>query len=401
MSGPFSSDEMQWLHKAISPYIPAPAAMFLGGSRGGFSGQPVSSSDNDVIIMAAHVPQPASLTLQSPVSGNMFDLILRDPDSLAYEIEGARKGGNGTLLHICAHSQVLLDENGMGTKVQRRAQQLHAEGPYALALPSLKAEVAERLIDIKMIEHECDSDVRNMAAQSLTHRFGHLALRAQKHWTANGKVLARDLARHLPEFKAKTEAAGMEFACGNSAPLKAVAQDIIDLHVAGTPAVSLSQTYNLPARPNLAEVYTYSRLSSTALHAYLESDKPSVRAAAQDWVHYYFNLTAGAVDPERLSRPHGEYRYALARYGNMLMDMACLATEVDPQSRRLNQRIHLLKLFGLGVVEAMDAAQEGKPEALHKAANKLLNRIVPQPHERQPRPMPQNYRLPAENLGLI
>lgn len=398
-----SKAELGWVHKVVQPYMPAPAVMFLGGSRGGLAGQQaLKSSDYDILLLADKVEQPLSLTLQSP-AGNKFDLILRDPDTLAYDVESARNGGNGTLLHLCAFSHVLQDTKGMGAHIQQQAQRIFAAGPRPVTLESLDEELMTGFEDVKRFNENAARKEAHapVTALTLTHRFGRMALRANRQWTANGKVTARFLGAHLPEFKTKLEEAAADLYSEYPEKMERLVFGIPDLHKAGADAVPLVRKYEHPAQPSVAEAYHYGRLSTTALNDYLQSGQPVVKEAAQDWVHYKFNLTASAVDAERFARPNGEYGYALGRHVGQAMEVACLSREIDPASRTLAERLSMLGNFAPDFMKAVPAAQAGNPAALHAAGEGLLRLVVPEPKPFAPRPMPATHRLSAREIGLI
>lgn len=405
MTCPFSNAELRWLHQQVEPYMPKPEAMLLGGSRGGKAGQQaLKSSDYDILMLSAHIDQPVSLTLNNPQTGNKFDIILRDPDTLAYEVESARNGGNGTLLHLCAFSHIVYDLSGMAAAIQPNALRLYKQGPLPVTQESVAAELDDSLRDVERLGQQKNSGQFAIAAISLTHRFGRLALRANRHWVANGKVIARFLDQHLPEFKQTLEAAAGQVSRGNVGPFwDIVTSSLPAVYQGGENAVPVQRQYAFPHNPDVAEVYHYGRLSNDALRHYLQPDEhpPAVTRAAQDWVHYMFNLTSSAVDRERYARPNGEYRYALGRYLNQLMDTACLARDYDPSQCTLEDKASLLAIDAHDVVTALPIAWAGRPQLLHDVAQYVLADIVARPEPFQPRLVPRHLRLDAHKVGLI
>lgn len=407
--------DIAWIHHVTRSYMPYPLAMMLGGSRGGKAGQQaLASSDYDILMLTDYLTKPVSLTMTSPYSGNKFDIILRDPDSLAYEAENARNGGNGTLLHLCAFSQIVYDRIGLAALIQPKALQLYKQGPKPITQESFAQELADSRQDIKDLGRERDPNRFSLAAISLTHRFGRLALRANRHWVANGKVIARFLDTNLPDFKHDLADAAARATPGNVIGLRHIlTHHLPALHVQGVDAVPLHREHNdYPVNASIADVYHHGRLSNAALLQYLYPDQQKntrlidieselVPAAARDWVHYMFNLTASAVDAERYARGNGEYQFALGRYLNQITDTACLARYVNPSRQNLRDRISLLAQDAPAVLEAIPAAWQGNPAALHKAAKVVLADIIGKPEAFQPRPVPPHLRCRAENVGLI
>lgn len=394
-----------------APYMPFPAAMLLGGSRGGQAGQvPLSSSDHDVLLLAEWIRQPVSLTLESPYSGGKFDIILRDPETLAHDVEAARQGGNATLLHLCGYSQIIHDRDNLGGSLQQNARRLYQQGPHPITGESLREEIAESCKDLRELQDEPNHDVFAAAALSLTHRFGRLALRAARCWTANGKVVARFLDRDLPGLRDKLEAASHQMTPGNTGAMQDfVERELPRLYRGGEDGVPLHQVHSYPERPSVAEVYHYGRMSSIALCDYLafghsmyrEAGVRPLAEAAQDWVRYMFNLTSSAVTPERYGRTNGEYRYALARHVGQLADMTCLARDYGPERYPLLDRLNLMAEDAPDVLAALPSALRGEPERLHQAAWPVLESVAPGFQDFQPRLSPVHLRRNAHEVGLV
>lgn len=396
MSEIFPAEELSWMRRAAAPYLESPVAIFWGGSRGGKVGAaPLKSSDNDILMIGEKISQPVSLTLHSPVTGHKADIIIRDYDTFAYDCQAARTGGNASLLNICAFSHILHDQGGQAQSLQQNVIVHYNAGPYPIRRESLQRELADSRRDLDEVAamHGVEQQAGIL---SLTHRFGWLTMRANRQWVARGKVLARYLGDKLPGHKEKLDAAF------NVQALSRFLLGIPDVHQDGADAIDLHRQGNFPRGAiGRADTYHFARFSSRAMGLYLRSPHAPVRGAAEDWAHYMHTLTGGAVDAERATRPNNEYRYALARHVNQLMDLACFASLKTPDDCRLHERISLLGRQAPDVLAALPAALSGQPERLHEAGDSLLGKVVGEIRPLQARLSPNNLRVDVRKLGLI
>lgn len=403
MQSAIPPQDISWLKQQAVPYTDSPVAIFLGGSRGGRAGAvPLAQSDFDVLMVARDMPQGCSLTLDSPHTGAHYDLILRDPDLLAHDITAAQAGGNGTLLHLLSYSAIVEQEPAYGDCLQLNARNIYAQGPRPVLQESFAAEVESGLQSLDQLGRERDETRYHIASLSLSHRFARLAVRGNGQWVANGKVLDRFMQLYMPHFRTRFTAAADKLDSGDSEPLRELVQEQYPrLHLNGADGVPYQQQHDYPDRPTVAQVYHFARLNGRAQRDYLYSPEPETRACSKDWLRYMFNLTGSAVSPERAASRPGEYRMALGRYLNQLMDVAALEHRFVPHELPLSERVLLFGLRLPALATALPAARQGQPQELHALAATLVEKVAGPAQPFRPRPMPRSCRASARDVGLI
>lgn len=392
--------DLAWIFKVIAPYVPTPALILLGGSRA--NGKALSASDHDVLVMNASLEQALSLTDLNPQTGNKFDLILRDPPSLAWDIDCAARKGNATILHIATHSVVAYDPFQQGSWFQKQARAIYDNGPHPLRRDSLHQEIAKDLKTLDWLSSEGNPEKFEAARLSLTLQFARLALRATRHWAANGKVAARFLEQHEPELKAKLLHAAASAQPGDVTALKKFISHALPAahRTHGHPVPYNAQEQRFPANPTVADAYHYCRINASAIHNYLAHPRSQTRNVAQDWLRFYHGVTGEAVSTERFNRNRTEYDFALGRFINYTLELALLAKQQDPRKFALATKLDQLATHEPDIFAALAPARNGNPLPLHDGVNLLLDKVAGAPQPYAPRFVPQWQKKDPLGYGL-
>ncbi|HEY1096253.1 MAG TPA: hypothetical protein VGF14_03340, partial [Alphaproteobacteria bacterium] len=113
----------------IKENIRNPYLVIAGGSRAAQNGQFDAQSDYDLIVLSQDETQP-------PISYNNYngqaDIVVRTPDSLAFEVLQATNSRNGAVLDMIANGSVIYDPLKLGSAYQTSFQQIYQQGPWPI-----------------------------------------------------------------------------------------------------------------------------------------------------------------------------------------------------------------------------------------------------------------------------
>jgi hypothetical protein len=378
--------------------------VFLGGSQAIDNGAyRTKNSDFDLLVIGAHIEKPVSLTLHDAKTERHFDIILRDLDTLAYDIQIALEGGKGTLLHLAAHGRPLLDK-GRAAQVQETLLRIHGKGPYPVEAASLKDRCSSLSAEIDVLARARSPHAHTIASVILAHELGTAALRASRHWVGKGKILGRFLLAALPEFKQELERSYAESTQGDSGRLKALAQTLPALREKtgdSFPVVPFYPGRDLPEVPaDTDEAFHAARMDERLLFKFFHADEEYIRNGALEWLRFKYELTAKAVDPERLGRASNEYFYAVARYLRHLMLETMLASRVEPYSIPIIGQAEIMLRKDTALNAHVEKALRGRPQDLLRCGKEHHQRLAsPQPGF-LPRTSAASNRMNAAVLGF-
>ena len=170
--------------------------------------------------------KPISLNIDNPQTGNQFDIIIRDAETLAYDVEKALEGGTGTLLHIGSHNRVLCDPHHVAQTTRNAMKTIHALGPYPVYREDLVRHCQKIRLNIGGISKLQNKEARDFGVLCLTHDIGVTALRARRTWVGKGKILGRFLYDHLPDIKLQLETASANALRGDFKCMRAVLDSV-------------------------------------------------------------------------------------------------------------------------------------------------------------------------------
>ncbi|WP_042374926.1 nucleotidyltransferase domain-containing protein [Streptacidiphilus neutrinimicus] len=178
----------------IAARFPAARAAFLAGSV--LTRRRTPTSDLDVLVLVGaeasrfresfrHAGWPVELLVQSE----------QDWHGFAASETAARRS---PLLHMTAHGRLLVDADGLGTRLQAEARQRLAAGPPPVPhrqLEAMRYALTDTLDDLRGC---ADPGERVFLAAHLLERAAELALLADGRWLGAGKWLSRRLAEADP-----------------------------------------------------------------------------------------------------------------------------------------------------------------------------------------------------------
>ena len=398
-------DDFKFITAAAKPYLPEIDMVFMGGSQAIDDGNlKTAQSDYDLLVIGPSIEKPISLNIFNPETRRHFDVILRDRETLAYDIETARETGKGTLLHIVARSHILYDLSGRAPHLKQRMQALHHQGPHPVDGDSLRKHchaLSNNIRDLSYIENPA---VQNIAALIIAYECGITALRAKRLWVGKGKILGRFLHDGTPAFKTALEDAHASSMIGDFSKLHAIAESLprlVPRYHSTMPKVSFAPVSHADKTPKDSdEAFHNARMDKTCLFNYLNAPEDFIRAGAEHWLTSKHTLIAKAVDPERIGRPSNEYFYAVARYVRQIATMYTLAHGTNPQTTSVCAQAQLTILQAPILGQHINRALSGHPAALLSHGSKLLGRLVSTNVAIPPRSSPASHRRPATTFGL-
>ena len=366
--------------EAAEPYMTGPTTVFLGGSQvindGAYA---TPGSDYDILVVGKHIKHPTSIT--APIGHTKFDIILRDPETLAYDFDEALRNGKGTLLHLCHFGKVIHDDLGYGPSIAAAAQDLYTKGPLPVTEESALAECKRLLEDIEDAAQNGSSSSQGILALVIAYRIGGVALRISRRWGANGKILGRFLLEHLPSIKTNIEEAFNSAVQGDFRPYTdLVSNTLLNLHEAGPPEQSVpfyTEGREIRFPQNDGDAFTCVRTCPDVLYDYwIAKENSSRKNAARTWLQIKYQMADQAVTPDRIGRPSNEYFYAVARLVNYLISADMLRCGQDPHDYDLCDRARLWAHTHPSGPSAVKAALAGDPSDLRALGRTIQQNLI-------------------------
>jgi len=350
----------QQLQQICQAYAPDARMAFLGGSMVEKQGANKSTkSDYDIVMLVPHVAYPVSYNNIPGPEGRHVDLIIRDPETLSFEVEEAKRHARKAVLSIIAEGQLIFGDQKKAKPLQMEIGNAILAGPDKINAVHYLYRFME-LQNLDWCSKLSNGPERQLAIYELTHEAADLYLRAKRCWTANGKVLDRLLQPHQ-EFKHKLDEAS-EKGDPWSLMYEVTRKASSDGRLKDGKYDDVTLRYAEEEEDKEIQDKFMLRYSDDYLAGNLRHGTVIQKAHAYEFLRYKIPAVAAAMDKERLVRAPGEYNMALSR---LVYTMAKTAHALSPTPNvhRYKALCDMLPEFYAQVTEA----QQGKPEILQQA----------------------------------
>lgn len=377
----------QSLRPLIDSRVENAAMAFLGGSQVANHGRDrLPGSDYDVVVLSPHAKYPLSYNnLTYPGTGSKVDLIVRDPETLQFEIEEARRHAKAAVIKIIAEGQCIFDETGRAEEVQEKMRQVIAEGPAPVGQNVYTGKLAW-LVDVLPQYQAFGDKPYKLAGMEAIHETAGLLLRARRQWIATGKILARQVTA-FPELK---EALEKTYQHKDFTALgKMLVQEKESVAFADDTKDLTFLTAEQEPDPIIRDKFLV-RYSDAYLARMMHGSSGQQRIARQ-FAGNKLLCVMDAVHPDRFDRPSNEYFYALTR---VVFTMAGIvqAKENAPHDRRYLDLVEYFPGFHDAVVEA----EKGQPALLKEMVCDFALELDPRAGGEFIRYSPSTFRSPTE-----
>lgn len=326
------------------------------------------SSDHDIVILVDDLKYPMSHG-DLKLGNYKCDLIFRDPATLEYSFDQAKKDGNGVIHRILAEGDVLCGQN---VKIwQERARILLDEGP--LQQDTFKPYAAIQR-DIALLQSQ-PTHVQKLASYEIMHDLAHLHLQNSRHWTAKGKIMARYMMQY-PDFKQQLEntfkAAHIQGVAEFSVVLNQTQPKQGYLYCEESLIDQALQEPNEEARYNFL-ARTSGKYRRAMLGTY-GGNKGEIIACNHMATKIQF--VAKTLTKERFEKPNREYDYALARFVLTAAEMVSAKARTDLLNPDITKRYSLLLEKYPTMPEIIEKAAKGDPSAIHQWASDFATMVT-------------------------
>ncbi|HOO50130.1 MAG TPA: hypothetical protein PLK94_02460 [Alphaproteobacteria bacterium] len=411
--GHITSDILQFLAR-VRPDLPDPVFGFLGGSQAN-KGQhaALSNSDHDVLLFFPHIPAPVSYTFRSDNRKRKYDLILRDAETFAHDIEQEVViTGRGTLLQLATYSHCIFGNEDDAVRFQAYTKRLHETGPHVLH-PDDKIDLQDRYTQsIRRFQIQCPTKEQNLLfSLALLNRLSGDLLRCSPNWSAQGKIAYRFLGEPIqtldPTYQGLLSDTRFRLAAAFGIAHTTqqfddfnflIAKRMDTLHAFATQrkkpfSPKRERTVPFDIQDDFASAITHSRISPESFSFYRRQDSSlECASAASTWAHIKIGVVADAISRERfISRPE-EYHFALARGACAFTEMCAAIYSNHPNSLRLDERVQLAFEHHPDIAMLLEQALEGNPEPFVERFRSLLDHFGNSPAEYLYRPSPSHFR---------
>lgn len=376
-------DEKDPLLAICRHYAPTMHMAFMGGSRGASMGdqRAVSRSDYDIVVLAAHTRYPVSYNhVIHPVNGCAMDIIIRDPATLAFEEQEAKRVGKGSVLRMIAEGEPLCGEATAVNKVQAHFADVWTDGPN----PMHGMLFYERFRGLHAFAQQCthmSGKEKSLALYQLVHDAGTLHLSSQRQWSASGKIMGR----YLPmSFKAQLE----EFYASGHA------MGIVDLVGNADKTLGYGSFYDTALLRTQKETQEdiktkfLLRYSEESFAGIMTDGNTQQKQYGYEFIANKLMTVTDAVDRERLGRPSNEYFYALSRVVKTMAETVQVLTGKKREERYAVLTHEVPEFHGV-----VTQAEKGDPSSLKKLVSDFCDGFgeIPKPFIRY---SPATFRAP-------
>lgn len=380
---------LQGLEEICRTYVPGARMAFLGGSMNpDMRGRDVGrQSDYDVVVIAKHVFYPMSYNgLIHPADGRSIDLIVRDPETLAFDFLDARQRGKPVVPNIVASGAILFDDKNQAQSVKESAYTLIENGPLKMHDAEYMQCIQKLSRDMLQIQVQGNETLNELMLPELAHNIGTLYLRSQRSWHGAGKFLPARLQPH-DVFRENLECA--------AAKKDALALLKLLPHPTGhekrycDPLLTRArQEKNDKLRDHF--LISYDRPYQQDALSFGNKEQ---RKLARSIMAEKLCTLAKAVDAERYGRAPDQYDYALTRFVMTWSEFNADDNHHNWQGTTfINQRYQQFLAQSPEILSAVNTARSGAPEHLHNLAADFIHELQPQPQKVAVRRAPANFR---------
>lgn len=227
------TDVVGWVEIArqlVLERFPSAQAAWLGGSTA--DGSATAHSDLDVTVLLDGAPAPYRLS--TIIDGQPVEFFVQTEQSLMRFCRDDQDRRRPTTMRLVGSSQILVDRDGSGLRLQTLLHQMDLDGPRAAdpgEVESMRYAVTDLLNDLDSAR---TVDEALTVATALFREAADLILAANRRWSGSGKWLLRELRRldaDLPQaFTAELLDGLRAAATGDTRPLHDAAASILDAY---------------------------------------------------------------------------------------------------------------------------------------------------------------------------
>jgi len=382
----------------IREKVPNARMAFLGGSMG-TANNPVQASDYDIVVMAPEIKAPISYNnLTNPSNGRKVDLIVRDPETLAFEILEAQDCGKGGVLKMIAEGNILFGAPKNTEVLQQEIKKIIRTGPNDISHEDYKWEYYSLRMGFFAESSYSDWGKKYLTRMVLTHDLAKFHLRTKNQWIAQGKILSRQLLMADPEFKKNLEEAYELQSFSSHQKLN----EIFDAIPAKPPEflqnredILLKKAFE-EGHPAYREPFLISYQDNYDLNLLRDGSEQQKEMVFSYLGNKIWNV-AGAVDKQRLGRPSNEYFYSLARLVKTVRHSICVLNNQSPTE---NGCFALVKEFP-EFPDLVHTAENGQPERLKDLVENIARYFNPDCDKESLRISPTTFRSDAGDLKKL
>jgi GNAT superfamily N-acetyltransferase len=208
--------------------FPDVRAAWLGGSTA--DGSATAHSDLDITVLLSGAPAPYRIS--TIIDGRPVEFFVQTEQSLMRFCRDDRNRRRPTTMRLVGSSQVLVDRDGSGQRLQTLLHQMDLDGPRAAdpgEVESMRYAVTDLLNDLDSAR---TVDEALTVATALFREAADLMLSTNRRWSGSGKWLLRELRRldaDLPHaFTAELLDGLRAAAAGDTRPLHDASVSILD-----------------------------------------------------------------------------------------------------------------------------------------------------------------------------
>jgi hypothetical protein len=373
------------LQRLVLSKVPNATMAFWGGSL--VQHNAVAQSDYDIVVLAPHIEKPVSYNnVVNPDDRRKADIIVRDPETLAFELQDARYTGKSTVARLIADGVPVFGPTKNAMTMKRLMQKFIAHGADMLSNDVYQARYHALKKDF-VFSPMLNREEKELLAFEQRHEMTSLFLRTQRQWVASGKILGRYMVDYSPMIENDLATAYKD---GNLSVLFDRMQ---------TPENLLPNAVDIATQQAILETdkelqcQFMVRHSQDYLCKVMNNGSSVQRKIAENYLGNKLMMITQSVDRERFERPSNEYFYALARVVYTMGDLYHAQSGMERE-----WRYKALNEAQPDFYDAVKRAERGQPEKLQLFMLDYTEKLNPNAGAESIRSSPTTFRSEAGAL---
>ncbi|MBO4520140.1 MAG: nucleotidyltransferase domain-containing protein [Alphaproteobacteria bacterium] len=219
------TDYLETAKSFLAERFPKAKCAFIAGSV--VRNEATATSDIDMVIIHDTAVMPKAYRASAIFQEWPIEMFVQNDNSFAYFLKQDKACGMPALLGMIADGIIVPEGNEYAADIQNKARAVLAAGPAALS----REEIDNRRYGLTDLLDDMESP-KNTAElygtlSVLYQKLGDFLLRANRRWSGGSKALTRAIKKAFPDLAPEYEAAFRQAFAGDTKPLSALADRIL------------------------------------------------------------------------------------------------------------------------------------------------------------------------------
>ncbi|MBR1778421.1 MAG: nucleotidyltransferase domain-containing protein [Alphaproteobacteria bacterium] len=209
----------------LAEKFPAAKSALIAGSV--VRGEQTATSDIDIVVICDVKDLPKAYRGSLIYRDWPVELFVQNDYSLAFFWQQDIACGMPVLIHMIAEGIIIPEENEFARSLQNSARSVLAAGPAELSAEDInnrRYALTDLLDDMESPKNTAEL---YGTLSALYQKLGDFYLRANRRWSGSAKSLTRAIKKAFPDLADNYETAFKSAFCGNTLPLRELADELL------------------------------------------------------------------------------------------------------------------------------------------------------------------------------